>query len=88
MWKLISFVKRGKVRRDVLTFLSAGPATPTDVAKKTKYHRPSVSRVLIELQKKGLVDCLTPDEKLGRIYAISKKGREILEKLDKLTNSK
>jgi len=84
MWKSVSFVKRGKVRRAILEHLVSGPATPTDISKRTKLHRPSVSRALIELQEAGLVDCLTPKEKLGRIYRISKTGKDVYEKLCKL----
>lgn len=62
----------------------AGPATPTDIAKKTGQHRPSISRALIELEEKKLVECLTPDEKLGRIYRVSKKGKDVFGKLEKL----
>jgi DNA-binding PadR family transcriptional regulator len=73
-WKLVSFVKRGRIRFEVLKQLSSNPATPTEISKAIKRHRPSVSRALADLESKGLVECLTPNEKLGRIYSITPKG--------------
>jgi DNA-binding PadR family transcriptional regulator len=36
---------------------------------------------LKELEGKGLVKCLTPNEKLGRIYTLTELGKLILEML-------
>lgn len=80
MWELISYVNRGKVRKEVLRFLTK-PATPTEISKKIKVHRSSVSRALIDLEKKGLVKCLTPNEAVYRYYKISKKGNELLKRI-------
>ena len=80
MWQLISFTKRGAVRREILALLVKGAATPAELSKLTKKPRPSVSRALIALANKELAICLTPDEKLSRIYIATKTGRQVLEK--------
>ena len=80
MWDLVSFVKRGKIRREIMSLLNA-PKSPSDLAKKTKYHRSAISRAILELEKKGLVECLTPNESVGRLYRISGSGKKILEKI-------
>ena len=78
-WKLVSFVKRGRIRFEVLKELSSKPATPTEIAKAINAHRPSVSRALADLEREKLVECLTPNEKLGRIYSLTPRGSKILE---------
>ena len=77
MYDLVSFVTRGKVRIKVLENLSKA-YTPTELASVIKTHRSTTSRAILALEKKGLVDCITPDEKKGRFYHISKQGRKVL----------
>jgi DNA-binding PadR family transcriptional regulator len=80
MWELVSFA-RGQVRRICLEALASGPKTPTSIAKSSKEHLPHISRALKELAEKGLVECLTPDLPKNRIYRITDRGKEVLEKL-------
>jgi predicted transcriptional regulator len=77
MYDLVSFVGRGKIRKDVLKALDK-PMTPTDLANKLKNHRPTISRTIIELEKKKLVKCITPNEKMGRYYEITNVGIKVL----------
>lgn len=77
MYDLVSFVSRGKTRKEILKALDK-PITPTGMASKIKTHRPTVSRSILELEGKGLVECITPNEKMGRYYQITNKGKEVL----------
>lgn len=72
----MSFVSRGKVRKKVLQNL-VKPHTPTELSHIIKTHRSTVSRTILALEKKGLVQCITPKEKMGRYYEISKLGKKI-----------
>ncbi|MBI1936198.1 MarR family transcriptional regulator [Candidatus Woesearchaeota archaeon] len=76
MYDLMSFVSRGKVRKKVLQNL-VKPHTPTELSHIIKTHRSTVSRTILALEKKGLVQCITPKEKMGRYYEISKLGKKI-----------
>ena len=78
MYELISFVKRGKIRRVVIENLSR-PKTPTELSDLINAHRSSVSRAIIALEKKELIKCLTPSEKRGRLYKITALGEKILK---------
>ena len=80
MYELISFVNRGKVRKKVLQNLSK-PTTPTALSRKIKTHRSTTSRAILELEKKGLVECLTPKETMWRYYGITKIGSKILKEI-------
>lgn len=79
MWKLLSFIMRSKQRQQILLALKE-PNTPTQIANETKLAISHVSRTLKEFCKKSLVECMTPKEKIGKIYKLTKKGKEILNK--------
>lgn len=83
MWNLVSFVGRSKMRAELLKLLGS-PKTPTQLGKILKIHRSSVSRALIELEDKKLVECLTPNEAVYRLYKITSKGKQILSRVEKL----
>ena len=83
MWKLISFVRRGKLRTQILTSLTI-PNNPTDLAKKLNSHRPTVSNALSELKQKGLVKRLNPSEKNVSIYGLTERGKKVVKALNKM----
>lgn len=80
MYNLISFVSRGKVRIKVLKNLLE-PHTPTELSQIINTHRSTTSRAILALEEKGLVECITPNEKMGRYYQTSQKGIEVLKKI-------
>jgi DNA-binding MarR family transcriptional regulator len=77
MYNLVSFVTRGSVRRKVLKGLLR-PNTPTELAKAIGVARSAVSRTIQALEKVGLVECLTPDEKMDRYYRITDTGKKVV----------
>jgi len=82
MYDLISFVSRGKVRKKVLVNL-VQPHTPTELSQIIHTHRSTTSRTILALEKKGLVKCITPNEKMGRYYEITSTGKTIISKIVK-----
>jgi len=81
MYNLVSFVTRGSVRRKVLKGLLR-PDTPTELAKKIGVARSAVSRTIQALEKVGLVECMTPDEKMDRYYRATETGKKIAEVIE------
>ncbi len=77
MYNLVSFVTRGSVRRKVLKGLLK-PNTPTELAKTLGIARSAVSRSIQALEKVGLVECLTPDEKMDRYYRTTEAGKKVI----------
>lgn len=77
MYDLISFVTRAKNRKLVLMSLEK-PKTPSMLSFELKIHRSAASRSILELETKDLVKCLNPNDKMGRFYQITEKGRKIL----------
>lgn len=74
--KELSWIKRGKQRRDIIKFVD-GPRTPTEIAKKSGYSLNNTSRALNDFEEKKLVKCLNPKEKTGRLYTLTRKGKTI-----------
>jgi len=83
MIELVSFVTRGKIRKEVLKQLTS-PKTPTQISLILSTQRPTISRAILSLKNKDLVECLTPNEKMGRYYKITNLGQEVLKEINKL----
>lgn len=49
------------------------------IAKIIKEKQPNVSKALADLEKKKLVECLTPDKKAWKVYGITDLGKEVLK---------
>ena len=52
------------------------PKTATEISKEIGKHRSSISRILLSLEKKGLVKCVNPEDDRYRHYQITNKGKE------------
>lgn len=79
-WELYSYVVGSKYRRKVMLGLDV-ERTPSQLARRTGISTSHVSRVLGELELKGLVKCLVPKTKVGRVYALVREGRAVYGKL-------
>ena len=79
-WNNTAYIIRSKYRQNV--FLSLGkPIRPCQIAKKLDLRLTHVTRSLRELKTRGFVKCLNPKERIGRFYALTKKGEAILKKV-------
>jgi len=79
--ELYGFIITSKRRLDVLKSLRNKPLRPFEIARKTGYKAPNVSRTLFDLERKKLVECITPDKASWRVYAITDLGKEVLKKM-------
>ena len=61
------FLKKGKLRGKILEKLDK-PKTATELARELGKHRSSISRVLLELKRKGFVNCVNPEDDRFRHY--------------------
>jgi predicted transcriptional regulator len=83
-WNLISFIKRSSQRKKVLFALEKAPSTPSEIAKQTNMYLTHASRTLRELCSKKLVKCLTPKERVGKYYEITKLGKKVLSQIRRM----
>ena len=84
MDELVAFVLSGKVRVKILRILSKSKKTPTILADDVQTHQSTTSRTLKDLEEKGLVECLTPNNKRSRIYTTTAKGKKVYEEVSRI----
>ena len=82
---LYSWVVRGSQRREIVRFID-GKRIPAQIYQEASKRNPkitlnSVSDVLHAFREKGIAKCLNPEEKKGRVYVLTKKGKEIQKKI-------
>ena len=53
---------------------------PSQIAKECDIHKNTVSNVLSELKKEGLVDCMNPEYYRPRLYRVTSEGKKKIEK--------
>ena len=82
-WELVAWVKRGKRRISILRLLklSSSPLTANEIKYKLKIAISQASFTLKELSEKSLIECLNPNDKIGKLYKIIKKGEMILNEI-------
>ncbi|MCH8914945.1 MAG: winged helix-turn-helix transcriptional regulator [Thaumarchaeota archaeon] len=84
-WEEISYVVASKTRKLIVLKLET-PRTPTFLAKDLSVNLANISRSLSELEEKGIVICLTPERRMGKIYSLTKKGTkasDIIKNMEK-----
>lgn len=79
-WDEASYVVASKIRKSIVLRLNS-PKTPTFLSKDLDVNLANISRALSELEQKGMVVCLTPEQRVGRIYALTKKGEKIVNSI-------
>lgn len=82
-WKDTSYIIASKTRKAICLRLDT-PRTPTFLANDLKINLANISRALAELEGKGIVVCLTPKQRVGRIYSLTKKGSSVVAKMKKM----
>jgi len=82
-WKKCAWLRRGKRRLETLkTFDKVStPITIKDVMVKSRIAISQASATVAELEKAGLVKCLNPEDKIGKLYVISDEGKKIITAL-------
>ncbi len=84
MKELLSYVLSGKIRVKILNALLSVEKTPTILAKEIQTHQSTTSRALADLERQGLVKCLTPNAKLSRLYMVTEKGKKTIERVNQI----
>ncbi|WP_155930661.1 hypothetical protein [Methanobrevibacter arboriphilus] len=55
---------------------------PSEIVQESKMRMDDVSRALRAMNKKGLVECVNPEMKKGRIYALTDNGKKIINEIE------
>ena len=82
LMEILGFVKVSPYRTETLKFIGDGIKMPSEVAKHLNIRTSHASNVLSALRKQGLVTCINPKVKKGRLYQNTDLAKELLEYLD------
>ncbi len=83
-WNLVGFILGSEYRQKIIFGLEKSIKTPKQIAKETGIQINHVSNVLRELIDRELIVCKTPELRKGRLYQITEKGKEILNRINKI----
>jgi len=77
-WELFAWLKRGKRRRAVLQLFvdTSHPLSIKDVKELSKIAISQSSVIVKELHKKGFLECLNPNDNIGKLFVLSEIGKE------------
>lgn len=78
------FIIKGKLRKAILFSLQDKPKTGKRISKELERHLASVSRILLELEKRRFVKCINPDDDRYRYYKLTAKGKRTLRKISEI----
>lgn len=81
-WNNYSFIIRGRIRKKVFVSLETAK-TPTQISKIISISVSHVSRALKQFNDLQLAECITPKLKTGRVYELTKEGKELLNEVKK-----
>ncbi len=79
---VLGYVNKSTYRVRTLKAIGRNVRIPKEIARDSGILQNHVSNVLRQLKDKGLVECLNPDVKKGRLYRLSEEGMDILDKLE------
>lgn len=79
----MGFVTASGYRVQVMQLLSDGGVhTPKEMADTLDMLSSNLSRATTELQEKGLVECINPEVRKGKMKRITTKGKEVMKALE------
>jgi DNA-binding MarR family transcriptional regulator len=83
-WELAGYVISSEGRFKALESLAERNYTPKQLATRLGIGLTHMSYTLTSLGRRGLVECLNPKSKKGRIYGITELGRRIFSLASKI----
>lgn len=85
-WGEISQLISSETKLEILDCLSQNELSPSLISKKTSLNISTISKNLKLLEELDLIVCLTPNNRKGKLFQITNKGKTILSKVNKLKN--
>ena len=78
--ELAGFILRSEYRKKV--FMSMDKLImPSEIARKLSIRLTHITRELRFLKEKGLVECINPNERVGRLYQLTIKGERLKKEM-------
>ena len=77
----LSFILASKHRTNIILSLEKKAKIPSQIGKEIDLNTTHVSKYLNSLKEKELVKCLNESARKGRLYELTSKGKEYLNRL-------
>jgi len=80
-WNKFAWLKRGKRRVEVLNIFynSNHPLAIKEIKNTSKIAMSQASFTVSDLHDNGLIICLNPDDKIGKLFKITDEGINLVE---------
>jgi predicted transcriptional regulator len=79
--EMVSYVKASNHRTNIVKFLQYDLRTPKEIGKELNVRTNHISNLLADLRKKGIVVCVTPNVRKGKLYKLTEDGFNVLKYL-------
>lgn len=80
-WKEVGFIISSEYRTKVMKSFDGKAKIPTQLAKDSGILINHISNTLKQLKDHGLVECINPEVKKGRLYKLTNNGQIIINKI-------
>lgn len=74
----LGWVKSSKYRIEIMKMIAETPLTPKEISDRLNLNLSNVSSYLAPMIKREIIVCLSNHLRKGRLYALSKKGKELI----------
>lgn len=78
----ISYVQISSYRKKVMKSLDGEVKIPSAIANDSGIRTNHISKVLSELKAHGLVECINPEVRKGRLYRLTETGEDVVKNLE------
>lgn len=78
----MEYVKKSEKRVNVLKSLDGEVKIPSEIAEDAQILQNHISKTLRQLREHGLIECINPEAKRGRLYRLTDKGKRIMGDLN------
>ena len=79
----LSLVKSSNYRYNILKTIGNEIKTPSEIANQLKIRLNHISMFLKELKENKLVECLNEETKKGRLYRLTRLGKDVINSIRK-----
>lgn len=81
-WEEVGVIKASSIKLEILKLLSNHTLTPKDISEQLHKHLSQISKNLKQLEKMNVIECKAPRLRKGRLYGITLKGKELLDRIE------
>lgn len=78
----IDYVNRSQYRLKVMKSLEGEVKIPSEIANDTEIFQNHISNTLRQLREHGLIECINPEVRKGRLYRLTDKGDELVKNIN------